>query len=120
MQVDQKVVSLRQDFDMSLLKKSIEKKANRADLSTMFEDHDYKLLTLDNNFLLLAQDLETFQKHLNKMQKSVQELQVVNKDVLLGKKTLNCLSCNKGEDKRGPVAHVQGQDGRLYWGGAAS
>ena len=70
-QVDQKVVSLRQDFDMSLLKKSIEKKANRADLSTMFDNHDYKLLTLDNNFLLLAQDLETFQKHMNKIQKSV-------------------------------------------------
>lgn len=104
---------------MSLLKRSIEKKADRTDLSTMFDDHDYKLLTLDNNFLLLAQDLETFQKHMNKIQKSVQELQEVNKDVLLGKKALNCLSCNKGEDVRGPVAHVKGQDGRLYWGATA-
>ena len=45
---------MRQDFDMSWLKKTIEKKAARTDLTTMFENHDYKLLTLDNNFLLLA------------------------------------------------------------------
>jgi hypothetical protein len=52
--VDQKMVSLRQDFDMSLLKKTLEKKADKTDLSTMFDNHDFKLLTLDNNFLLLA------------------------------------------------------------------
>lgn len=36
--------------------------------------------------------------------------------MLLGKKSVNCLSCNKGEDVRGAGAHIKGQDGRLYWG----
>ena len=74
-------------------------------------------MTLDNNFLLLAQDLETFQKFMNRQQKSIAELQEVNKDVLLGKKNISCLSCNKGEDVRRPIQHVKGQDGKLYWGG---
>lgn len=65
-QVDQRLVSLRQDFDMNSLRRSIDKKSDRTDMQTMFDNHDYKLLTLDNNFLLLAQDLETFQKYMNK------------------------------------------------------
>ena len=117
--VDQRLVSIRQDFDMNALKRSIDKKSEKTDMLNMFENHDQKLLTLDNNFLLLAQDLETFQKFMNRQQKSIAELQEVNKDVLLGKKNVSCLSCNKGEDVRGPVQHVKGQDGKLYWGGTS-
>jgi hypothetical protein len=54
---------------------------------------------------------------INKMHKSICELQEVNKDVLLGKKTVNCLSCNKGNDGYEALSHVKGQDGRLYVGG---
>lgn len=113
MQVDHKIVSIRQEFDMSLLRKWVEKKADRTELSTMFDNHDYKLLTLDSNFLLLSQDFETFHKNMIKMQKHVQELRDVNKDVLLGGKAVNCLSCNKAEDTR---KDIKGKDGRLYWG----
>ena len=65
-QVDQRLVSLRQDFDMVSLKRSIEKKSDKAETQQMYGNHDEKLLILDNNFLLLAQDLETFQKYMNK------------------------------------------------------
>ena len=50
------------------------------------------------------------------MHRSICELQEVNKDVLLGKKTVNCLSCNKGNDGYEALSHVKGQDGRLYVG----
>jgi hypothetical protein len=50
------------------------------------------------------------------MHKCVVELQEVNKDVLLGKKSVNCLSCNKGNDGYEALQHVKGRDGNLYVG----
>jgi len=41
------------------------------------------------------------------------ELQEANKDVLIGKRNVNCLSCGKGEHS---VGAVQGRDGRVYRG----
>ena len=62
-----------------------------------FSEHaNLKINMLDDNFLLLAKDLDTFQRVVNKMNKNILELQDCNKDVLLGKKNVNCLSCNKG------------------------
>ena len=51
---------------------------------------------------------------MSKMHQSIIDLQDINKDVLLGKKNPNCLSCNKGRDGFENVGHVQGQDGKLY------
>ena len=96
--VDAKVVKVRQEFDIGLLRRMIEKKAEVAEMQSNFELVDMKITTLDTNFMLLAQDFETFQKVMNKMHSNITELQEVNKDVLLGKKNVNCLSCNKGKD----------------------
>lgn len=49
------------------------------------------------------------------MHLSLKELQEVNKDVLMGKKRLDCLSC--GHDKKNDVNNVigkMGQDGKMY------
>ena len=43
--------------------------------------------------MAIAQDFETFQTAINKMHAVVIELQEVNKDVIVGKRNLNCLSC---------------------------
>lgn len=64
--------------------------------------------------VLLANDMETFQKIMSKMHSSLVELQEINKDVLLGKKNPNCLSCNKGKDGFENLNHVTGQDGKMY------
>ena len=45
------------------------------------------------------------------MHLSVKELQEVNKEVLLGKKRLNCLSCGKTENKD---TIAPGLDGKIY------
>jgi len=112
--VDQKVVKVRQEFDIGMLKRMIERKAENDDVQSNLELNDVKITTLDTNFLLLAKDFETFQKVLNKMHQSIVELQEINKDVLLGKKNVNCLSCNKGKDGFEAIQHVKGQDGKLY------
>lgn len=51
------------------------------------------------------------------MHKSICELQEVNKDVLLGKKAVGCLSCNRGNEGYEALSRVKGQDGKLYVGG---
>jgi hypothetical protein len=45
---------------------------------------------------------------------AIVELQEANRDVLLGKRTTNCLSCGKGGD--GPNSQIMGKDGRVYKG----
>ena len=67
-----------------------------TELADYKESVDFKLNLLDDNFLLLAKDLETFQRVSRKMTSSISELQMAQKDVLLGKKNANCLSCTKG------------------------
>jgi len=44
----------------------------------------------------------------------VLELQEANRDVLLGKRNLNCLSCGVKDDKQAEL--TTGTDGRLYRG----
>lgn len=65
---------------------------------------------LDQNNVLIAQDLQTLQKILNKISKSILELQEVNRDVLLGKKDPTCLSCNNKRDDHS-VTKIRGNDG---------
>lgn len=41
----------------------------------------------------------------------------VNQDVLLGKKTTTCLSCNNGKEGFDKFFSVRGKDGKIYYGG---
>ena len=66
--------------------------------------------------MLIAQDFERFQKIMSRMHSNISELQEINKDVLLGKKNTNCLSCNKGKDGFEKTLNIKGTDGRLYHG----
>lgn len=48
------------------------------------------------------------------MHQAIVELQDANRDVLVGKRTTNCLSCGKGG--AGGEAQIMGKDGRVYKG----
>jgi len=48
------------------------------------------------------------------MHSAIVELQDANRDVLLGKRTTNCLSCGKGGDNNNQ--QIMGRDGRVYKG----
>lgn len=54
------------------------------------------------------------QHAINRMHTVVLELQEANRDVLLGKRNLNCLSCGVKDDKQAEL--TTGTDGRLYRG----
>lgn len=110
------VISTRKQFNMQALMTKVDQKANDRDVTTIFEVQDVKINTLDNNCLLLAKDFQTFQKLINKIHQSVVELQEVNKDVLLGNKPANCLSCNRGAEGYASQHLVKGKDGQFYVG----
>lgn len=47
----------------------------------------------------------------------VEDLKEMNWNVLVGKKTINCLSCGWGDMKFAPAAPMlKGKDGTVYWG----
>lgn len=54
------------------------------------------------------------------MNKSLVELQEINKDVLLGKKNPNCLSCSKMNDNFENVQLIEGKNGKLYQSSGAA
>ena len=62
-------------------------------MSNDFNNHEFKIAMLDKNIIAIASDFETFQNAINRMNSVVLELQDINKDVLVGKRNLNCLSC---------------------------
>ena len=70
---------------------------------------------IDTNFQLIATDFVTLQKAINKMHECIIDLQEINKDVLLGRRNANCISCSKGQDGFEKIEHVQGKDGKLYY-----
>ena len=120
---DQRMISIRNDFDMTELKKFIDTKANKENVAGDFQNHEFKIGTLDKNIVAIASDFETFQQAINRMHAVVLELQEANKDVLVGKRNLNCLSCGIKDGQSQGIPSTQqstfyGRDGRIYRGGA--
>lgn len=112
---DNRLVSFRKECDFDSLRSLIRSKAEATQVTSDLENHEFKIGTLDRNLVAIANDFQTFQKAINKMHLSLVELQECNKEVLLGKKKLNCLSCGQGKEKElNQVINKLGQDGRVY------
>ena len=78
---------------------------------------------MDKNIVAIATDFETFQTAINRMHAVMLELQEASKEVMLGKRNLNCLSCGIKEGQtvtggQAPPSYSQiwGKDGRVYRG----
>jgi hypothetical protein len=111
---DDSLVRLRSDVNIHNITKEIDRKANKDQVSNDFSNHEFKISTLDRNFIRIAADFETIQLAINKLHQAIVELQDANRDVLLGKRTTNCLSCGKGGDNGNQ--QITGKDGRVYKG----
>jgi hypothetical protein len=88
----------------------IRQKADCEVVNADFKNHEFKISHIDNNVMRMASDFEIIQENLSQMNVKVGELIEVNKDVLLGKRKLNCLSC--GNENSEPFG--QGVDGKVY------
>ena len=96
--IDENLVKYKAQVNVHTIHRDIEKKANKEEVSNNLNNHEFKISTLDRNIIRMAADFETLQLALNKMHQAIVELQDANRDVLLGKRTTNCLSCGKGGD----------------------
>ena len=110
-QFENKIIRLRAEVDIHSIQRQLERKANEDQVRNDFSNHEFKIGTLDRNIIRMAGDFDTFQMALHKMHQVLLELQDANRDVLLGKRPNNCLSCGKGGDA---VQTVIGKDGRAY------
>jgi hypothetical protein len=96
--IDENLVKYKAQVNVHTIHRDIEKKANKEEVSNNLNNHEFKISTLDRNIIRMAADFETLQLALNKMHQAIVELQDANRDVLLGKRTTNCLSCGKSGD----------------------
>lgn len=108
--VDDRFDTLKKEFNLDDINKLLKNKANKVEVNSKLGSHESKLKIVNQNIECIAKDFETFQSAINKMYGVMIELQEANKDVLLGKRKFDCLSC-------GPVDYkqiVQGTDGKVY------
>jgi len=103
---------MRKDIDVEGINKRIHEKANAESVDSDLANHEFKISTLDSNVLSLADDLNSLTGVLTKMKAGLLDLQEANKDVLLGKKTFNCLSCGTNDGL--PSKNFLGKNGQMY------
>lgn len=71
---DKRMIAIRNEFDMGNLRKFIDTKANKEVIANDFQNHEFKISTLDKNIVAIASDFETFQRAVNGMHSVVLEL----------------------------------------------
>ena len=59
-EVDGRLVKIRKEFDINILKKAIEKKANQKEVQQSVEQQDHRTRIVDNNVMMLANDINVF------------------------------------------------------------
>jgi len=94
---DARIVELRKQFDVDAIMKVVIKKADGEQVNADLKNHEFKIQLLDKNLIHIASDFELFQSAMSQINISITELQEANKEVLLGKRKLNCLSCGQSE-----------------------
>ena len=57
---DQRMIAIRNEFDIVALNKLIESKSNKETVANDFKNHEFKIQTLDQNMMSIAQDFESF------------------------------------------------------------
>lgn len=64
---EQNVNKIKSEFDIDALHKLIDTKANTLSVANDFNNHEFKIGTLDSNLIAIAHDFETFQQAINRM-----------------------------------------------------
>jgi hypothetical protein len=98
--MDGKIVQLRKDTDVDTFLRMIRQKADSVVVNSDLKNHEFKISHIDTNVMRMATDFDVLQETLYQTNIKVSELCEVNKDVLLGKRRINCLSC--GNDSSAP------------------
>ena len=110
-QLDARLVQLKKDTDVDTFIRQLSKKADAELVNTDLKNHEFKLGVLDTNVMNVVNEMEQFTTKISRIIYQISELQEANKDVLLGKRKLNCLACGADNNKE---TNQQGADGKMY------
>lgn len=92
------MVQLRKDLDIDIFMKHLKTKADGEQVNADLKNHEFKISILDQNLIHIANDFSLVQNAIKTIHTQIQDLVEVNKDVLLGKRKLDCLSCGVESD----------------------
>ena len=114
---DHKIVKLWSDIDLVGLKREISLKTDKSEFWEENEKNEVNVNNVEWALIKLSIDIENANSAFNKMFKEVDSLKEANRNVLMGKKSINCLSCGWGNTNFVPsMPMVKGADGRPYKG----
>ncbi|CAI2386723.1 unnamed protein product [Moneuplotes crassus] len=118
---DLKLVKLRKEIDMFSIKKEIGRRALTEDMKHDFHVIESKCAKMEHLVSNFSFEVDGFKDFVHKVTKSINELQEMNKDVLVGNKNINCLSCGREGKKFTPsIPTLPDRDGRGIYKGRAS
>ncbi len=112
---DHKITKLRSDIDIHRIRKDINTKLDTEDFQQECARTDGSITNIERALIKLSLDLENANGAFNLMFRDVDELKDANWNVLMGKKSVNCLSCGRGDLNFVPAQHeIKGGDGVMY------
>ncbi|CAI2386626.1 unnamed protein product [Moneuplotes crassus] len=118
---DLKLVKLRKEIDLFTIKKEIGKRALIEEVKHDFHVIQAKCSKVEHLVSNFSFEIDGFKDFIKRVSKNISELQDVNRDVLVGNKNVNCLSCGRGDKKFIPTMPlIKGQDGRGVYKGSVT
>lgn len=109
---DQKLVTLRREMNLNAIHKKMRTFADLEAVTTDFDAQSKRINKVEKEIGGLDRVLEAVNLLSETLQVKIQQMEESSKEVLIGKRNVNCLSC-AGEPK--DTTGV-GSDGRLYRG----
>ncbi len=82
---------------MEAIKVLVSKKADVDQLNRGLADQNKRINSVNEGMVNVLNDVKQFQSVLSKIKLTVHLLEDANKDILLGKRRLDCLSCGVGQ-----------------------
>lgn len=92
---DRKMVQMRKELNIAEIHAMIDKKADLTDMYQRYDEHQNQITATNNSFNMFTEDFTACLVEFNHMKKRLEKLQIMNNDVLIGKRNTNCISCSK-------------------------
>lgn len=109
---DIKIVKLRNEIDISKIIREIHSKLDINQFKDESSKLEESLSNIEQAVVMLKMELNGANQAFNKIFNDVEDLKEINRNVLVGKKSVNCLSCGRGDIKFMPAAPIiKGKDG---------
>ena len=108
------MIELRKEFDMPKIDKLIKSKLPKDEFDSQIQNTNYQLDVLQMRHGNLHTECTNLSRNLIDIHKRINILEDSNRDVLLGRRNGNCISCSKMKDGYEALKFKDGTDGKLY------